>query len=85
MGVSYILGGLVSLASFFLLPVGMAVISAVLVSFTFLFTIGYIKGNLAKINPIKSGLEMMAVSALASLVGFIIGKLASITLTNLPS
>jgi len=83
MGVSYILGGLVSLASFFLFSPTTAIISAILVSFIFLFIIGFIKGKLAQINPAKSGLEMVLVSATASLVGYTIGKIAPALLTTL--
>jgi len=83
MGVSYIIGGLVSLSSFLLLPVSTAIIVAILTSFIFLFTIGFLKGKLAQINPTKSGLEMVLVSASASLIGFLVGKLAPTFLNNL--
>ena len=83
MGVTYILGGLVALTSFLILPVGIGVISAVLTSFVFLFTIGFVKGNLAQISSVKSGLEMVLVSASASFIGYIVGKLASTLLTTL--
>jgi len=76
MGVSYILGGTISLISFFFLPPQLGIISAVLLSFVFLFTLGFIKGKLAKINPIKSGLEMTLISATAAAIGYIVGKLA---------
>ena len=80
MGVSYITGGLVSLLSFLVLPVSVAVVSAVLISFVSLFGLGFVKGKLTKINPVKSGLEMVLVSASASLIGFTVGKLAPILL-----
>ena len=62
---------------------GIGVISAVLTSFVFLFTIGFVKGNLAQISSVKSGLEMVLVSASASFIGYIVGKLASTLLTTL--
>jgi vacuolar iron transporter family protein len=83
MGISYILGGLVSLISFILLPINAAVVSAVLISFIFLFTVGFIKGKIASINPTKSGLEMVLISASASLIGYLVGKLAPLLLNQL--
>jgi vacuolar iron transporter family protein len=84
MGLSYIIGGFVSLVSFFFLPPSLAVISAVLLSLTFLFLVGFLKGRISQTSSFKSGLEMMTVSALASFVGFVIGKLAASILNTFP-
>lgn len=81
MGASYILGGIISLTSFLIFPVRTAVISAVLASFVFLFIIGFVKGKLAQINSIKSGLEMVLVSASASFIGYVVGRVASTILS----
>ena len=78
MGISYIVGGLFALISFFLLPPLAAIIPAITISFVFLFTVGFFKGKIVKVSPIRSGLEMLVVSASAAAVGFSVGKLASL-------
>ncbi|MBU1200416.1 VIT1/CCC1 transporter family protein [Patescibacteria group bacterium] len=83
MGISYILGGLVSLSGFFFLDPSNAILAAILLSSTTLFIMGFIKGKLAQINPLKSGLEMVLVSASASFIGYIVGKTASVLLSKL--
>jgi len=76
MGISYVLGGLVSLSSFFFLNPLNATLAAIFLSSTTIFIMGFIKGRLAQINPLKSGLEMVLVSASASFIGYMVGKLA---------
>lgn len=83
MFVAYVIGGLVALSSFFFLVSTTAIITAVLLSFVFLFVIGFVKGRLAKINPLRSGLEMMTISASAAITGFVVGKTASFLLPGL--
>lgn len=83
MGVSYVIGGIISLISFILLPIQVAVIAAIFTSFIFLFVIGFVKGKIANINPTKSGLEMVLISASASLVGYLVGKLTPSILNQL--
>lgn len=75
MGLSYILGGMISLSFFFLLPPLVAILPAVITSFIFLFIIGFFKGKIVEINPFRSGIEMMLVSASAATIGYTVGKL----------
>lgn len=77
MGMSYVIGGLVSLISFFIFSPVAAIIPAVFISSLFLFSVGFYKGKLAKINSVKSGLEMVLISTVVSFVGYLIGKTAS--------
>lgn len=76
MGISYVVGGIISVLPFFFLPPLEAIIPAVILSAATLFTIGYIKGKMAQINPLRSGLEMSLVSLSAALVSYFIGIFA---------
>lgn len=77
MGVSYIIGGIISVLPFFFIEPSEAIIPSVIISISTLFSIGFIKGKIVKINPIRSGLEMSLVSLSAAGLGFIVGKFAS--------
>jgi len=77
MGIFYILGGFVSIFPIFFLNPSQAILPSVLMSILTLFTIGYVKGGLAGINRIKSGLEMSLVSLTAATIGYLVGKFAS--------
>ncbi len=80
MGVAYILGGSAALISFTFLPPLVAIAPAIAISFSLLFLVGVIKGNITKVSLLQSGFEMMLISALAALVGFIVGKTVPIIL-----
>lgn len=83
MAVSYILGGLISVLPFFFLYPLDAIIPSIIVSASALFLVGFVKGKVARINPYRSGLEMSLVSLSAALLGYLVGKIASIYLMNL--
>jgi len=74
MGVSYIVGGSLPLASYFFLPLAYALPVSVVSCVVFLFFMGYVKGKLVSINKVKSGLEMMLVSLSAAGLGYIVGS-----------
>lgn len=76
MGISYLLGGVISVLPFLFFPPLSAIIPAVLLSVVVLFSIGYIKGKIAKISPLRSGLEMSLVSLAAALLAYLIGIFA---------
>lgn len=80
MGISYILGGVISVLPFFFLIPLTAIIPAVILSVSVLFSIGFIKGKMAKINPLRSGLEMSLISFFAAGLGYLVGKLAPLFL-----
>ncbi|MEK7064427.1 MAG: VIT1/CCC1 transporter family protein [Patescibacteria group bacterium] len=83
MAVSYVLGGVISVLPFFFFsPLG-AIVPAIVLSVVLLFSIGYIKGKMAKINPVRSGLEMSLVSLTAALLGYLIGIFARANLMKL--
>ena len=83
MGISYIIGGFISVLPFFILQPAAAILPSATISITALFFIGYTKGCLAKINPLRSGLEMSLVSLTAALLGYLIGIFARNNLMRL--
>ena len=66
---------LVPLAAFFVFSVGTAVWAAIALSAVAMFVLGVLKARLTGRNPIVSGLEIVALVAVASAGGFITGTL----------
>lgn len=83
MGVSYIVGGTISVLPFFFTTPLEAIAPAIVLSVGMLFSIGYAKGKMANINPLRSGLEMSLVSLSAAALGYIIGIFARTNLMRL--
>ncbi|HLE49555.1 MAG TPA: VIT1/CCC1 transporter family protein [Patescibacteria group bacterium] len=83
MGASYVLGGVISVTPFFFIEPIKAIAPAIILSVASLFSIGYLKGKMAKINPVRSGLEMSLVSLTAALLGYLIGIFARNNLMRL--
>jgi len=75
MGLFYTLGGLVVLFPYLVLPVAIAIPTAGMAAILLLLGVGYAKGRITGVSPIRSALEMMFVSFIAVLLGFIIGRL----------
>lgn len=77
MGVFYILGGFLVLLPYILLPIMLALPVAVVITVVALFFLGVWKATIAGVPKIRSGLEMLAVSLSAALIGILLGKLLS--------
>ncbi|MFZ2681703.1 MAG: VIT1/CCC1 transporter family protein [Patescibacteria group bacterium] len=77
MGLFYILGGCLVLASYLFLPLAWALPVAVGVTVVALFFLGVWKANLTGTPKVKSGIEMLTISLAAALVGILIGRLLS--------
>ncbi len=75
LAVTFAVAALVPLGPFFFLPVGTAVFVAIALSAIAMFALGVLKSRLTLRNPIASGLEIVALVALASAGGFIAGTL----------
>ncbi len=80
MGLAYIVGGIVPITSFFLLPIETAIWSAVGCSAVALFLVGAAITKLTYRNWLRSGLEMVTVAMGAAVVGFLIAQLAEFLL-----
>lgn len=77
MGVFYFLGGFVPLACYFFLPVSQAMIPAIVLTAITLFIVGAWAASFTHTSKMKSGIEMMAVSLGAALIGYFIGRVVA--------
>ena len=74
-GLSAIIGSLIPLVPFFLLPVVQSMWVAVIVTAAVLFGVGAYKARIMVGNPGKSGLEMAVIGTISALVGYAVGAL----------
>lgn len=77
-GLSAIIGSLIPLVPFVLLPVAHSMWVAVLVTALVLFGVGAYKARIMVGHPGKSGLEMAIIGTLSALVGYAVGALFKI-------
>ena len=80
-GVSAIIGSLIPLAPFALLPVATSMWVSVLVTALVLFVGGVLKARLTVGRPTRSGLEMAVIGTLSAMVGYGVGILFKIPAT----
>ena len=78
MYLGYIVGGLVPLVPIILLPVGMSSVAAVVAALIGLVLLGYIKGKIVHVSPVKSAIEVCIIGGIATLVGLVAGNLLSV-------
>jgi VIT1/CCC1 family predicted Fe2+/Mn2+ transporter len=74
-GIAAIIGSLIPLAPFVLLPVGTSMVSAIVIAALTLFFVGAYKARITVGNPGKSGLEMAVIGTVSALVGYGVGLL----------
>ena len=74
-GFSAIIGSLIPLAPFVLLPVNASMLVSVAITALVLFGVGAYKAQKTIGHPGKSGLEMAVIGTLSALVGYLIGAL----------
>jgi predicted membrane protein (TIGR00267 family) len=77
-GISAVIGSLIPIIPFFLLPVKLGMVYALILSIIVLFIIGAIKANITIGDWKKSGIEMAVVGTVAALAGYLIGSLLGI-------
>jgi VIT1/CCC1 family predicted Fe2+/Mn2+ transporter len=73
LAITFGVAALIPIAPFFVLPVDRAVIVAIALSAIAMFALGVFKARLTGRNPIASGLEIVALVAVAAAGGFIVG------------
>ncbi|HEY5983380.1 MAG TPA: VIT1/CCC1 transporter family protein [Anaerolineales bacterium] len=78
-GLSAIVGSLVPLFPFLVLPISAAMIASVLVTAAVLFAIGAYKARVTIGHPARSGLEMAIIGTLSALAGYLVGALLKVT------
>ena len=71
----YFLGGLVPIIPTILLNKPDSQIISVGGAFIGLFTLGYIKGHLVKVKPLKSAVELFIIGAIATTIGLVVGHI----------
>ena len=74
-GLSAIVGSLIPLIPFALLPVVYSMIASIVVTAVVLFVVGAYKARTMVGNPLKSGLEMAAIGTVSALIGYLVGVL----------
>ncbi|MEK6932872.1 MAG: VIT1/CCC1 transporter family protein [Nanoarchaeota archaeon] len=74
-GLSAIIGSVIPLISFFIFPVSLGIIIALILSALALFITGTIKAKLTVGNEFRSGLEMLIIGMVAALTGYLVGYL----------
>jgi VIT1/CCC1 family predicted Fe2+/Mn2+ transporter len=74
-GFSAVVGSIIPLLPFLVLPVTTAMVASVLLSIIVLFAAGAYKTRYTVGNWFSSGLELAVIGTLAGLLGFIVGKL----------
>ena len=78
MYLSYIMGGLVPLFSYFILPVSHAVPISIGITLIGLFTLGATTTIFTNGSIVKSGLRILLLGTVALVMGYVIGALASL-------
>jgi VIT1/CCC1 family predicted Fe2+/Mn2+ transporter len=73
MGAAFALGALAPIVPYLLLPVDVAIYGSVIATGAVLFAIGVVKTRWTHGSPIWSGLEILAIGALAGIVGYLLG------------
>lgn len=80
-GVAAIVGSLIPLVPFILLPVSQGIITSILLSALVLFVFGIFKARVTVGNPGKSGLELALIGTISALVGYAVGAIFKVPTT----
>jgi VIT1/CCC1 family predicted Fe2+/Mn2+ transporter len=73
MGIAFGLGAAVPITPFLFLPIGVALPMALILTGAVLFGIGVIKTRWTQRSPIESGVEVLALAAVAGIAGYLFG------------
>ena len=75
-GVSYIMGGIVPLSPYFFIKNSIEALKiSALFTLICLFVFGYFKSKITGVHPVKGGLKVMLIGAVAAIAAFSIAKL----------
>lgn len=70
---SYLGAGLIPVIPIIIFPYPMSAVLSTFVAFLGLFALGYVKGRIVRISPIKSGAQVLLVGGIATLAGLVVG------------
>lgn len=78
MFVSYLIAGLIPITPFVLTDPNTARVLAIIFAFLGLFAVGFIKGKLVKVSPVRSAVELFVIGAVATSIGLIVGQILKV-------
>lgn len=73
MFISYLLGGLVPLIPVLILPVSISWLVAIVAALVGLFALGYAKGRITGLSPLKGAVEVAIIGGAATAIGLVAG------------
>ena len=71
---SYLLAGLVPIAPMVLLDRPLAIPATVITALGMLLLVGYVKGRMVHVRPVRSAFELLAIGGIATAIGLIVGN-----------
>ncbi len=80
-GISAIIGSIVPLIPFALLPIGWGMVASVILTSIVLFIVGAYKAHVTIGKPIRSGIEIALIGTISALAGYIVGALLQVPAT----
>ena len=78
MFVAYFLAGLVPLLSIVLAPMSYSRYLAIIAALSCLLILGYVKGRIVGVSPIKSALEVFVIGGVATIIGIVVGNIFAV-------
>jgi predicted membrane protein (TIGR00267 family) len=73
MGASYLIAAVIPLIAYFFLPIQAAFATSLVLTAVALVAVGLLKGRLARLNLVRSVLEVLLVGAVSGLGGYLLG------------
>lgn len=75
---AYFAAGLVPLLPIILLPIGYARNASIAAALIGLIVLGYVKGKIVEVSPIRSAIEVFVIGGIATVIGLIVGNLLAV-------
>lgn len=72
---AYFLAGLVPLMCIILFPLSHSREAAIAAALTCLFILGYVKGKVVRVSPVRSALEVLVIGGIATAIGIVAGNI----------
>ena len=73
MFISYVLAGMIPLLPALFIPFPTSLLLSIIFAFIAFFLLGYIKGKLVHVSPIKGGIKILTVGGIATILGLLLG------------
>lgn len=75
---AYFLAGLVPLLAIILSPAEYGRTVAIVAALTFLLILGYVKGRIVGVSPVRSALEVFVIGGIATTIGIVVGNIFAV-------